>query len=166
MKRWGWVLLGCLLPAFAASGEELGRLFFTPAERADLERQRRLGKPPEKTVANGTKALIPAKPGDSAIVRVGGYVQRGDGRATIWVNGQPVQEKTTTKEVEVVELRGDSNQVRLRISGIGQVISLKAGQSYDPGSGKILNSLRNLPMDKDLLPSKVISTEISGRKVQ
>jgi hypothetical protein len=160
MKRFVWILLGCLSPGFIASGEELGRLFFTPAERANLDHLRRLGKPPGKSMKTGAKAGTKAEPGVSVAVSMGGYVKRSDGEATIWVNGQPLQEETSTKDVEVGKL-GESNQVRLKLSGSGHVVSLKAGQRYDPVSGKILNDLWGLPMDKNSFLSKPIPMETS-----
>ena len=68
-------LLACLsLPAMAG----LGRLFYTPAQRATLEdaRQRNI-------TAAGARS-----DGNGAIV-YNGVVLRSDGRATQWVDGQP-----------------------------------------------------------------------------
>lgn len=151
MTRWGWLLLGCLLPALAGAEEKLGRLFFTPAERVKLDYLRQTSKPPEKIVKGDEEAKEDedvanvSKPAAPPVVSIGGYVKRSDGKTTVWVNGRPLQEKTAAKDFTVGKLRGDTNQVQIKLPRTGQAVSLKAGQSYDPVSGKVANSLRDLP---------------------
>ncbi|HXZ50275.1 MAG TPA: hypothetical protein VEG27_14745 [Usitatibacter sp.] len=77
-------LLGCVLAAAAlaaatARADGLGTLFFTPAERARLDQERR-GEPVE--------ASAPAAEGAHALT---GYVERSDGHATIWIDGRPMR---------------------------------------------------------------------------
>ena len=67
-----------LLLATAARGAELGTLFFTPAEREEMDRQRR-GEP----AAEGA-------PREARGHAVTGYVKRTDGRATVWIDGRPM----------------------------------------------------------------------------
>ena len=57
--------------------ESLGRLFFTPQERSRLDQRRAGGAPAE-----------PERPLASAS-HVTGFVQRGDGKTTVWIDGQP-----------------------------------------------------------------------------
>jgi hypothetical protein len=71
-------MLAALLLATAARGAELGTLFFTPAEREEMDRQRR-GEP--------AAASAPREAGGRAVT---GYVKRSDGRATVWIDGRPV----------------------------------------------------------------------------
>lgn len=56
-----------------------GRLFYTPAQRAQLEAAR---------ASNVTQAR-PAAPGVAYPLRFDGMVIRSDGRSTSWINGQP-----------------------------------------------------------------------------
>ena len=70
--------LAALLLATAARGAELGTLFFTPAEREEMDRQRR-GEP--------ATAAAPRDAGGHAVT---GYVKRTDGRATVWIDGRPM----------------------------------------------------------------------------
>lgn len=75
-------LLLLLAFAWAASGAgaaDLGTLFHTPEERARLDALRR-GEPPAP--AGGTAPR--------AAREVTGYVQRSDGRSTVWIDGVPV----------------------------------------------------------------------------
>lgn len=69
------VLLTCLLCVLVshAQAQSLGRLFFTPAERARLD----LGP----TGADTTAAAAATPP------VINGVVRRGDGRSTVWVDG-------------------------------------------------------------------------------
>lgn len=84
-------LLGLILvmlpmrPGFAESSE-VGRLFYSPAQRIQLEDARarkvtRLGVP--------SKSAAPVAAPAPAPRRFDGIVIRSDGEATRWVNGQP-----------------------------------------------------------------------------
>jgi hypothetical protein len=68
-----------MLAAGCAGAAELGTLFNTPEERARLDRLRR-GEPPAGVSAAGS-----AGPRE-----VTGFVQRSDGRGTVWIDGVPV----------------------------------------------------------------------------
>ncbi len=70
-----FLLLGSLTAA-AWAADPLGRLFFTPEERAQLERQRSRGP-------------VEAAPPELSGVTVNGLVQRSDGKAVVWLNGVP-----------------------------------------------------------------------------
>lgn len=56
-----------------------GRLFYTPAERAQLEAARASNAAPARRSESGRAAPL----------RFDGVVIRSDGRSTSWVNGQP-----------------------------------------------------------------------------
>jgi hypothetical protein len=70
-------MLGLAAAAQETAPQPLGTLFFTPEERARLDRVRR-GEP---TAPN---AAAPAA-GDP---RLTGFVQRSDGRTTVWLDGR------------------------------------------------------------------------------
>lgn len=74
-------VLGPLSPGGAGESRaaDLGRLFYTPEQRADLEAAR----------ARGTRPARPATRGAAAPVRFDGVVIRSDGHSTSWVNGKP-----------------------------------------------------------------------------
>ena len=67
------LLCACCQGPWAA---ELGTLFHTPAERARLDQLRR-GEPIQRAASDA-----PAGPRE-----VTGYVQRSDGRNTVWIDG-------------------------------------------------------------------------------
>ncbi len=150
MSRWVILILSTL-PMFAVAADlpPLGRLFLTPAERAALDVVRQNSRPPEKIITPGDATYEETKEGDSApvelppVVTVHGYVKRTDGKGTVWVNGQPVREKSTANNIEVGRLQGNTNDVRIKLPSTGQTVKLKAGQSYEPVSGKV-GSLREI----------------------
>jgi hypothetical protein len=67
-------LVALLLAATTASAEELGRLFFTPEQRAQLEH----GKSQNTDSGANSRALT-----------VNGIVQKHGGSRTVWINGVP-----------------------------------------------------------------------------
>jgi hypothetical protein len=135
MKR--WVFLLCLLCGANPAAAEMGRLFFTPAERANLDVLRANAKSVE--IIDATTGIeTPIEIAPPSDVSVQGYVTRGDGKkSTVWVNGQPVQENSSGAGVEVGKIQSGSNQVPLMLPGSGKSIKLKAGQIYDPASDQI-----------------------------
>lgn len=84
--------------------QELGRLFFSPAERDALDARRS-----EKPASAPAAAQAP--------VRIDGYVLRSGGPSTVWVNGRMdrsygrAKAGSTLDQVEVRDVIGDG-QVR------------------------------------------------------
>jgi hypothetical protein len=173
MTRLLILLLYCLPSLAMADATHLGRLFLTPAERTALDIVRLNNKPPEKIIKAGEKSEneqddTAEAPSPPPVVSVHGYVKRSDGKGTVWVNGQPVQEKVATKDIEVGRLRGNTNQVQIKLPATGQTINLKAGQSYDPASGKVVDSYRDLPTEaipgKETLKPVAKKGEVAGKE--
>ena len=73
--------------------EDLGRLFFTPEQRAALDARR--------------KARVPDRPNVTTTVspttRLDGYVKRQGGRSTVFVNGDAVPSSTASPLTNTVE---------------------------------------------------------------
>ena len=84
LKHWVVAVSLCLSSLSLASPVEVGRLFYTPAERAQLENAR---------VQNVTQSTRAGKPdiSDSAPppLRYDGVLIRSDGKTTRWVDGKP-----------------------------------------------------------------------------
>lgn len=157
MTRW-LILLALLLPASVQAEDRMGRLFMTPAERSNLDYLRKSSKPPEKILPAGneepssevTEETVVAPP---PMVTVQGFVKRSDGKGTVWVNRQPVQEKTATGEFAVGKLAPKGNRVEVKLTGSSKPVSLKAGQTYDPASGLVVDDPRQLPEMEELTAS-------------
>lgn len=111
-------------PGFAA---EIGRLFFTPEERAALERQRQSGKLERRQPQPGS-------------VRVSGVVSRSSGRNTVWLNDVPVRADAGSSGAGVTVRSTAPDTVELRAPS-GAPAHLKAGQALDIDSGARYDAL-------------------------
>jgi len=152
------MLLMMLLPFGTLADDRMGRLFLTPAERTNLDYLRKNSKPPEKILPSdaqeGVTVLSDAPQAPPAIVSIQGYVKRSDGKGTVWVNRQPVQERTSTSEFSVGKLGAKDNRVEVKLPGSSKPVSLKAGQYYDSASGMIVDDRRRLPEVDGTLPTQ------------
>ncbi len=149
MKRLIALLLLSLPVVQVHADDRLGRLFLTPNERANLDYLRLSSAPPDKLIRpadnDGAEVGAPAPVVPMTAVTVQGYVKRSDGKGTVWVNRQPVLEAGKQGEIGVGRLSGKDGRVRLKVDGSGKEVSLKAGQTYDPASGVIVDHARDLP---------------------
>ena len=129
------LLAGLLGATFAtgAGAQELGRLFFTPEQRAALDARR--------------KARVPDKPAaeaqvESPITRINGAVQRGGGRSTVWVNGETVPEGPQSAGGAQIAPRGGSpGRVSVPAGEGTRRYDLRVGESLDRGSGEVRDIL-------------------------
>jgi hypothetical protein len=117
------LLAATVLPC-VAQAQELGRLFFTPDQRAALDARRR--------------ARVPDRPAAAPVVaapttRVDGFVRRSQGPSTVWVNGSTVDEAVPGSDARVSVPVGDGNN-RVR---------LKPGETLDRGNGEVTDVLGN-----------------------
>lgn len=115
--------------------DELGRLFFTPAQRAQLNAAR--ANPNRQPLASPEAAPTAAQgPGG---VTYSGVVRRGDGKSTVWINGKPMSEHSRDGEVSVLGVRRDG-AVSIAVPQSERSASLRVGQSMDVVSGSIAES--------------------------
>ena len=118
------LLAGSALTARAQS-PQLGRLFLSPEQRAQIDAQR-YGPPP----ADPALAPPPPPPPPAPPVELNGVVLRSSGRSTVWLN-QEAQNEPHNRLAS-----GKPGTLTLRLSN-GQVVRLKPGQRYDPVSGTV-----------------------------
>ena len=115
-----------LLAASAARAQELGRVFFTPEQRAELDARR--------------KARVPDKPNAPMVIspttRLDGYVQRSSGPSTIWINGES-QLETSPGAPRIGVNRSDDGRVSVPVGEAGARVGLKPGETLDRGSGEV-----------------------------
>ena len=121
------MLLG-LCAVTAAGAQELGRLFFTPEQRAALDARR--------------KARVPDKPAaasqvESPVTRVNGAVQRSGGKSTVWVNGEAIPEGSQSAGSQATPKASDPSRVTLPVGEGAQQLDLRVGESLDRGSGEV-----------------------------
>lgn len=121
MKR-AIVLVALSLAAAAAEAQELGRLFFTPEQRAALD-ARRKARLPDNPVS------ILATP----VTRVDGFVKRSAGPSTVWING----EWTAEHSPEAPRITEPAPSVSVSVGETGGRVRLKPGETLDRGNGEV-----------------------------
>ena len=133
MKAWLFGMAGFALAAaaFSCGAQELGRLFFTPEQRAALDGRRR--------------ARVPDKPAAAPMVaspttRLDGFVRRGEGRSTVWVNGESLGESGPAAP-RFERGRSTDATVSVTLGESGARVGLKAGQILDRGTGEVRDVL-------------------------
>ena len=130
MKRLAALVLAFAFAPAASAQTPLGRLFFTPEQRAALDARR--------------KARIPDKPAaaiiESPTTRLDGRVVRSGGKSTVWVNGMPIPEGSQPEGMRVTPRPGEPAQAGLRIGESERDVDLKVGETLDRGTGEVKSS--------------------------
>ena len=108
-----------------ARAQELGRLFFTPDQRAALD-ARRKARSPDKAAATVV----------SPTTRLDGYVQRSGGPSTVWVNGEG-QLETSPDAPRIGATRRDDGRVSVPVGESGARVGMKPGETLDRGTGEV-----------------------------
>jgi hypothetical protein len=128
-----------LLTPITAHAQSLGRFFFTPAERAELDSNR-----VQKKQTPAPPAIAEARPESARLpqtVTYEGIVRRSDGRSMLWMNDHMAEEK---EALAGLNLRGKVNAdgtVLLDIPG-GPDIQMKVGQSVQLHTRKVVERAR------------------------
>ena len=133
------LLAGLAGGAGAASAQDaLGRLFFTPAQRAQIDEARRRPAAPEPV---REAVVAPAQPQPQSL-SVDGIVRRNDGQATVWVNRKPTAAPEQAGAVRIGPVRDASDGADLRLPDGGRRVRIKVGQEVDVQSGRIQERYR------------------------
>jgi hypothetical protein len=122
-KRRSLAALALMLLCFAApaAAEELGRLFFTPQQRQDLDRRRATNRAEEETPQIREGPLT-----------IEGQVQRSSGRTATWINGVPEYDSHASRDPSRLTLAPNEGEPG---------VSLKIGQTYERTSGAVRDEL-------------------------
>lgn len=104
------------------NADELGRLFFTPQQRQDLDRRR---------ATNAQAAVVTAV--DQ--VTINGQVSRSGGKSTTWINGAPQDDIRTKSDTR------DPTRVTVRQGEETQGSSLRVGETLDRVRGETRDGL-------------------------
>lgn len=131
MKRI-FILFVCAC-SFAVKAEPLGRLFYTPEQRAQLDNARRTT--PMNTGVEAETVIAPN-------VTLRGIVTRSDGKRTVWMNNH-LEHSVMQKGAQ------ERNQTQVQLPG-GEV-KLKVGQHIDPATGQVVENFRH-PAPEPLAP--------------
>jgi len=111
-----------------AKAQELGRLFFTPEQRAALDARRKARVPDKPAAAPVTEAPV---------TRVTGAVLRSGGKSTVWVNGEMIPEGAQPDGARVLPRGPDAGRVSIPAGEGPQRYDLRVGESLDRGTGEV-----------------------------
>lgn len=128
--------LACALAVIAPpapAAEPLGRLFFTPAQRASLDVAR--SQKTRATVAT-EKTDEEAAPAPE-VITYGGMVRRSDGKTTVWINNRAVHDKEPVGGTSIVNQLQPDGGISLQMPQSNRTVDLKVGQSVELLSGSI-----------------------------
>jgi hypothetical protein len=154
--------LACFAVAGTASAAEVGRLFFTPTERAQLDVARTQKKAPAAT-DTATAAAEEETPAPQ-VVTYGGLVRRSDGKSMLWLNDRLLEEKEAlTGSALQGQVRPDG-AVTLRAPQSGANVEIKVGQSVELLSGKVAEG-RNVEAPVKRAPKKSDESASPKREV-
>ena len=127
------------LPGAAFAADDLGRLFTTPGERAQLDEARHAAMIEPRPVVITPQAQGAAKPvaiGGALTVR--GLVKRDGDRSTAWVNDSNTYQGDLDSPYQTVDKAGiASDQVTLKLPDGQASVKIKVGQTYEPASTHI-----------------------------
>lgn len=127
----------CLLPALAMAAPPLGRLFYTPEQRARMD----VARQQERNVRIEDEEATPAAPPPANII-LNGVITRSDGKTTVWINNRPQTPEQTGQGVGV---QGKGGQINVTLPDARRNVPLKVGQSLDVTSGKVEEVYRRAP---------------------
>jgi hypothetical protein len=141
-----------LVVANAALAEQpLGRLFFTPAERAQLDQARAHKDRSPQSTATGPVTAPPTQ-----TITYSGIVRRSDGKSILWLNNRPGEEKEAFAGLAVHGRVGANGAVTLQ-GPTGGTVELKVGQRAELQTGKVAEARHAAPpapAKTDPAPSK------------
>lgn len=109
-------------------GDSLGRLFFTPDERSNLDRARLTGVDTEQEGA-------PAQQLES--ITLNGIVKRSSGKTTVWVNGSAQHESDLPPGTKRQASKTRPPDFPVLVQKTGKTVTLKVGQTLNIESGEI-----------------------------
>ena len=133
MMRVLFTVAVALMCSAAHGAESIGRLFFTPQERAQLDWARTHKQRPQ--------SLAPAEPAEVAsaphVITYDGIVRRSDGRAILWLNSRVAEEKEALSGLPVSGRVRSDGAVTLHVPQSGGNVDLKVGQRAELHTGRV-----------------------------
>ncbi len=128
------MLLGLSLGGgLSHAAEPLGRFFFTPAQRAQLDTARSQ----KSRVTLATDAADQQAAPVAEILTLGGSVRRSDGKSTVWLNNRAINDREATGGIVIDHRLQRDGTLSLQVPQSARSIVLKVGQSVDIVSGTI-----------------------------
>lgn len=139
--RYALPLLALLLAAGQApAAESLGRLFYTPAQRAQLDALRS-----RKSIAQPVPEQQEPLPVPE-VLTYGGIVRRSDGKTTVWINNRVVNDGKTAERLPISSHVRPDDSISLQLPQASRSIDLKVGQSVEIVSGVVAEPYARSPV--------------------
>ena len=139
------LLAALLLPgAGAAATDSIGRLFSTPAERTNLDKLRQLGEKAGTAVEEKPDVNAAVPEPEREQITVDGFVRRNDGKNTTWINGTPQHGGEISQGMTVLQRRAKAPRISVLLRS-GRRLELKAGQTFDIGTNRVIEVYDDLP---------------------
>ncbi|MEW6313755.1 MAG: hypothetical protein AB1513_06885 [Pseudomonadota bacterium] len=130
-----------LLALAAPSGaQELGRLFFTPAQRAALDSARQQNVRIDLTPAEEQETADAAPAGT---ITFNGIVRRSDGHASVWVNNKRIDDRDSGN-IRILR-RDGTDSISIQAPNSDSRVNLKVGQNYDTATGQVQENYASRP---------------------
>lgn len=133
----GGLAIALVSPASAKETEPLGRLFFSPVERAKLDEARRAPpasvSPPKQTIQAIAKPRAPLSRPDT--ITLNGIVRRSDGQSTVWVNNRPISDQD--ESAIAIKSPDEGGRIALQLPESKRNLRLKVGERADVRTGEI-----------------------------
>ncbi|HSQ04177.1 MAG TPA: hypothetical protein VLN59_09085 [Burkholderiales bacterium] len=142
-----------LAPGMACAADPLGRLFYTPAQRTQLDTARN-----HRTPTSVVESPIEAPPAPPALT-YSGVVRRSDGKSTVWINNRVVGDGESLSGVAVLGRIRPDGGIRLNLLPDKGTVDLKVGQTLEVDSGSVAENYEREPVPSKALPSTSGTTE-------
>lgn len=136
-------------------GESLGRLFFTPDERSNLDRARLTGVGMEQEGA-------PAQQLES--ITLNGIVKRSSGKTTVWINNSAQYEADFSPSTKRLASKTRLPDFPVLVQKIGKTVTLKVGQTLNIDSGEI-REIYQLPPRNEAPPAAATQASTAADKI-
>jgi len=138
--------------------EPVGRLFFTPAQRASLD----VARTQRARTSLASEQSEEAAPTPQTIT-YGGMVRRSDGKSTMWVNNRAIPDNEAATGAIVGRVRADGG-ITLSLPQSGRSVDLKPGQSIELLSGVVEEGYSRKPVASEAKPAaKPVEAATSGK---
>jgi hypothetical protein len=149
------LLILAVSAATASAAEPIGRLFFTPAQRAQLD------------VARSQKSRAVAEPEQEAplmpeVVSYDGVVRRSDGKSTVWINSRAINDGKAADKLPVSTRVRPDGSVNLIDPQTRRSVDLKVGQSIDIVSGTVEEPYARRPVADRPAPKSRAANDDGG----
>ena len=146
-----------MLPSLAMAAEQtMGRLFFTPEQRARMD----LARQQERSIKIETEQQENEPP--AANITLNGVITRSDGKSTVWINNKEQIGDKAGSGIAVPGRGKPAGQISVIASDAKRSVPLKVGQSIDMSSGQVEEAYRRTqsqPDKKEAPPPKTPSAD-------